>query len=221
LRFTALRIGVMSHFDERKSAPIGRDLPGFYNDLDASLEHAWAMLVRGGADRRAAFHTPVVATIDEDGAPSQRVMVLRAADPALRSLRLHTDLRSDKLRHVGRDARVALNFYDVAAKLQLRVMGSATAHAGDEIARAAWKSSRPQSRLCYEQHEPPGSVIVKPLAELPVDRRFAEADDGLKNFAALVVEVSAVEWLYLAIEGHRRARWKWNGNAWEGTWLAP
>jgi pyridoxamine 5'-phosphate oxidase len=211
----------MSQFDERKSAPIVRGLPGFYNDLDASLTHAWAMLARAAADRRAAFHTPVVATIGEDGAPAQRVMVLRAADPDLRSLRVHTDLRSDKSRHVARDARVSLNFYDAGAKLQLRVMGTATMHTGDEIAHAAWTSSRPQSRLCYEQNEPPGSVITKPLAELPVDRRFAESDDGLDNFAVMVIEAGAVEWLYLTIEGHRRARWKWAGTAWEGAWLAP
>ena len=41
-----------------------RALPGFYNDLDASLAHAWAMIGRGVADRRSAFHTPVVATVD-------------------------------------------------------------------------------------------------------------------------------------------------------------
>jgi hypothetical protein len=212
---------MMSHFDERNTAHSVRDLPGFYNDLEASLDHAWAMLSRGGADRRAAFHTPVVATIDDAGAPSQRVMVLRAADTQLRRLRLHTDLRSGKISHLRRDSRISLNFYDVGAKLQLRVTGTARLHAADEVARAAWLASRPQGRLCYEQQEPPGSMIPAPLAELPVDRRYAEADDGLVNFAVMIVEVDAVEWLYLAIEGHRRASWRWSGNAWEGSWLAP
>lgn len=211
----------MSHSDEQKSAAHARGIPAFYNDLGASLDHAWAMLARGAADRRAAFHTPVVATIDDDGGPSQRVMVLRAAHPHLRSLRLHTDIRSGKIRHLERNRRVSLNFYDVGAKLQLRVTGTARIHAADEIARAAWVTSRPQGRLCYEQQEPPGSMILVPLAELPVDRRYAVADDGLVNFAVVIVEVDAVEWLYLAIEGHRRASWMWNGNAWEGSWLAP
>ena len=74
-----------------------RVLPGFYNNLDGSLAHAWAMIGRGVADRRSAFHTPVVATVDETGAPSQRVMVLRAADSAARTLRLHTDQRFGKV----------------------------------------------------------------------------------------------------------------------------
>jgi hypothetical protein len=54
-----------------------------------------------------------------------------------------------------------------------------------------------------------------------VDRRFAAADDGQKNFAVLMATVDRVEWLYLAIEGHRRARWTWSEGGWQGTWLAP
>jgi pyridoxine/pyridoxamine 5'-phosphate oxidase len=211
----------MSLDEKQRLAPNVRWLPGFYDDLSASLGHAWAMLSRGAADRRAAFHTPVVATVDETGGPSQRVMVLRAADPDLRHLRLHTDLRSDKLRHLARNPRMSLNFYDVGAKLQLRVSGSGRVHAGDAVWQVAWAGSKPQSRLCYEQSEAPGSKIAAPLPGLPVDKRYALADDGAANFAVLVVTVDAVEWLYLAIEGHRRARWTWNDGAWEGTWLAP
>jgi pyridoxine/pyridoxamine 5'-phosphate oxidase len=211
----------MSLGEKQRLAPNVRGLPGFYDDLSASLGHAWAMLSRGAADRRAAFHTPVVATVDETGAPSQRVMVLRAAEPDLRRLRLHTDLRSDKLRHLARNPRMSLNFYDVGAKLQLRVSGAGCVHAGDAVWQAAWAGSKPQSRLCYEQLEAPGSQIAAPLPGLPVDKRYALADDGAANFAVLVVTVDAVEWLYLAIEGHRRARWNWTDGSWEGTWLAP
>jgi hypothetical protein len=199
----------------------GRALPGYYNDLDASLAHAWAMIGRGVADRRSAFHTPVVATVDETGAPSQRVMVLRAADGARRLLRLHTDTRSQKLVHVAEQPRINLLFYDVGAKLQLRVGAHAAVHTGDEVARVAWAASRPQSRLCYEQVVAPGAPIPQPMPELPVDQRFAVADEGLENFAVLLATVDCIEWLYLAIEGHRRARWTYGDGGWRGTWLAP
>jgi pyridoxamine 5'-phosphate oxidase len=199
----------------------GRSLPGFYNDLDGSLAHAWAMIGRGVADRRFAFHTPVVATVDQAGGPCQRVMVLRAADGAARSLRLHTDARSEKLAHIAEQPRISLAFYDVGEKLQLRVGGHARVHQRDETAREAWLQSRPQSRLCYEQPVAPGASVDKPLPELPVDARFATSDDGQQNFAVLMVIVDTIEWLYLAIEGHRRARWAWHGDRWQGTWLAP
>jgi pyridoxamine 5'-phosphate oxidase len=198
-----------------------RVLPAYYNDLQGSLDHAWAMMVRGAADRRSGFHTPAVATVDEAGEPSQRVMVLRAVDPAQRTLRLHTDVRSQKFVHIGRQPRVSVLFYDAHAKLQLRIGARAEMHAGDEVARAAWAASRAQSRLCYEQELAPGAAVDAPLPELPVDRRFAAADDGQKNFAVLLAAVDRIEWLYLAIEGHRRARWAWSAGRWQGTWLAP
>ena len=198
-----------------------RSLPGCYNDLDASLTHAWAMLVRGAADRRSAFHTPVVASVTDEGDPAQRVMVLRGVNEEARALRLHTDARSQKFAQVSRRPSVSLLFYDAHAKLQLRLAGTAVLHRDDATARAAWAASRPQSRLCYEQAAAPGEPMASPLPDVPVDQRFAATDGGLENFAVLMVTVDAVEWLYLAIEGHRRARWTWQNDAWTGTWLAP
>jgi pyridoxamine 5'-phosphate oxidase len=198
-----------------------RALPGYYNDLDASLEHAWAMLVRGVSDRRAAFHTPVVATVDERGEPSQRVMVLRAVDPAARLLRFHTDVRSHKLRQLERNPRVTVLFYDTGTKLQLRVGARAELHINTDASAAAWAKSAKQSRLCYEQTVPPGKPIATPLPEWPPEQRFAAGDDGKENFAVLHLTADSIEWLYLAIEGHRRAHWCWDGKAWVGSWLAP
>lgn len=198
-----------------------RVLPGYYNDLEGSLDYAWAMMVRGSADRRSGFHTPAVATVDEAGEPAQRVMVLRAADPVARTLRLHTDVRSQKFTHIGRQPRVSVLFYDAHAKLQLRIGAGGHLHTGDEVAHAAWASSRPQGRLCYEQGLAPGALVAAPLPALPVDQRFAAADDGWKNFAVLLAHVDRIEWLYLAIEGHRRARWDRRDGEWQGTWLAP
>jgi pyridoxine/pyridoxamine 5'-phosphate oxidase len=67
------------------------------DDLPAILAHAWTLLVRGGADRKSPVHTPVIASVDEHGLPHARVMVLRKADPAAATLRLHTDARSPKV----------------------------------------------------------------------------------------------------------------------------
>ncbi len=206
---------------EPRSEAAHRLMPGYYNDLQGSLDHAWAMMVRGAADRRSGFHTPAVATVDEAGEPSQRVMVLRAANPETRMLRLHTDVRSSKFAQIGRQPRVSVLFYDAHMKLQLRIGARGQLHTGDDVALAGWKASRAQSRLCYEQGPAPGAAIDGPLPELPVEQRFAVADAGQKNFAVLMATVDRIEWLYLAIEGHRRARWTWSEDGWQGTWLAP
>jgi pyridoxamine 5'-phosphate oxidase len=205
------------------SAPAAsnRELPPYYNDLDGSSAHAWAMLVRGAADRRAAFHSPVVATADERGEPSQRVMVLRAVDVPRRTLRFHSDLRSAKLNHLKQQPRASVLAYDGHAKLQLRMGAVVSVHHSDEVAKAAWTATRPQGRLCYEQAVAPGQPIAAPLPELPAQARTATGDDGTANFAVLILTVDSLEWLYLATEGHRRAHWCWDGAAWQGQWLAP
>jgi hypothetical protein len=148
-------------------------------------------------------------------------MVLRAAEAATRMLRVHTDVRGAKLAHWAREPEASVLFYDAAAKLQLRAAANVAVHSGDAIAAAGWAASAPQSRLCYEQAVAPGAVIVEPLPELPVDARFAEGDDGAANFAVAILTVREIEWLYLAIEGHRRARWRFDGGRWNGHWLAP
>lgn len=205
--------------------PRGRALPGYYNDLDGSLAHAWAMLARGAADRRSAFHTPVVATVTPDGAPVQRIMVLRGVDAAARTLRFHTDQRAAKLGHIAANPAASVLLYDPAAKLQLRLGARAALHIGDATAAAGWAASRPQSRQCYAQAAVPGQPVADPravaLPPLNPDGSEAVPDAGVENFAVLILTVESIEWLYLAIEGHRRARWTWEGSRWTGNWLAP
>ncbi len=203
----------------------GHALPGYYNDLDGSLVHAWAMLARGAADRRSAFHTPVVATATPDGAPAQRIMVLRGVDLSARTLRFHTDKRAAKLTHITANPRAGVLLYDPAAKLQLRLDARAELHIGDGVAGTGWAASRPQSRQCYAQAATPGQPVADPravaLPPLNPDGSEAVPDGGVENFAVLMLTVETIEWLYLAIEGHRRARWTWDGTCWAGTWLAP
>ena len=51
----------------------------FSSDLAASLAHAWQLLGRGTVDRRSAFHTPTVATVELDGAPFKKFTAVRDA----------------------------------------------------------------------------------------------------------------------------------------------
>jgi pyridoxamine 5'-phosphate oxidase len=196
------------------------------NTLDAVLTDIWMRLVRGGADRRSAFHTPVVASIDADGMPQQRVMVLRKSIEADATMRFHTDLRSTKVSEIGDSARVSVLGYDAAAKIQIRASGLAVVSDAGETADAAWAASSPSSRRCYLTRYAPGSVADKPMSGLPIslenrvpERRETEA--GRVNFAVLTVKLDTLEWLYLAHDGHVRARFESEEGAWKGQWLIP
>ncbi len=191
-------------------------IPSHYNDLSGSLAEAWRLLTRGAADRKSPMHTPAVATIGVDGRPRVRTVVLRHADPSARTLRFHTDVRATKVSEFAANPSVQIMTYDAGNKIQLRLLGRATAHHGDDVAHAAWDRSQLQSQQCYRQQASPGTTADDPLTAL-----VPMAADGQQNFVAVVVTIDELEWLYLAHSGHRRARFRWVDGQLTSSWLAP
>jgi pyridoxamine 5'-phosphate oxidase len=194
------------------------------DSLDEVLCDIWMRLVRGGADRKSAFHTPVVGSVDDASHPQQRVMVLRKCDEAARTMRFHTDIRSAKVHQI--DGRVSIIGYDPSAKIQIRVGGTAAIERDGDVADAAWAASNASSRRCYLAEPGPGTISEHPSSGLPasVENRvpdIAETESGRANFAVLMVTLDCLEWLYLAHDGHRRARFVWEAGEWRGVWLIP
>jgi pyridoxamine 5'-phosphate oxidase len=193
-----------------------------YDDLPATLETAWHALSRGVADRRSPFHHPVVGTTGRDGCPRLRTMILRAATPSARLLRVHTDVRAEKWADLAADPRIALLFYDVGMKVQLRIEGITRLHHGDDVAKAAWEASQRMSRACYATMPAPGSIIPDGDAFTLPEGDEASIAPGEAQFGVLAITVMSLEWLYLAHEGHRRALFRWDeaGNL-TARWLVP
>jgi pyridoxine/pyridoxamine 5'-phosphate oxidase len=197
----------------------------FYDDLGAALGEAWRLLEAGAAERGSPFHTPALVTVAADGAPAARTVVLRAADPAARALRCHTDLRSAKVPQIVAEPRVALLFYDAGRKIQLRVSGVARLHSGDDTARAVWARLPDGSRRTYLV-APPGRPSPEPTSGMPSAPEEGgsseeDTEPGFANFAVLHIDVQRIEWLYLAARGHRRAVFTWPGGTLSATWLTP
>jgi hypothetical protein len=193
--------------------------PSHADDLAAARAEAFALLARGVADRRHPFHTPTLATLGLDGAPRARTLVLRGFDAPSRTLRLHSDARSDKVAELARDPRAALHLYDAGGKVQIRLEGTAQVHRDDALAEAAWAASRPFSRMCYAIEPAPGTPIAAP----PPAPRPDPGDEaaGRVHFSAITLTFARMEWLWLAAEGHRRALFTWTPDGAEATWLVP
>jgi pyridoxamine 5'-phosphate oxidase len=196
------------------SAPFDPD------DLDAALNRAWALFAQGVATRRGPFHTPTFANVSDDGTPEARTVVLRAVSPETWTLRFHTDRRPQKFASLAARPHVTLHAYDPAAKVQVRLRGTAAPHTSDDVADAAWAASRPISRVCYAQGAAPGSLLETP--RLAVVQTGTLEATGRQNFAAVAITVDRLEWLYLLVHGHRRALFTRGADgAVTKQWLAP
>lgn len=198
------------------------------DDLDSVLADVWQRLGRAVSDRRAAMHTPVVATIGPDGAPSQRVMVLRAFDRGTATLRFHTDARAAKVNQVGPSGPVSVLCYDPGAKRQFRLSGTAGIETDTSAADQAWAEATLFAKRCYLADPAPGTVSQTPVSGLPANIEGRKPDDddevapGRANFALLMAQIETVEFLHLAHTGHRRAVFRKSPDGdWRGQWLVP
>lgn len=199
----------------QETAPARRPRPSFADDLDETLAEALRLLARGAADRRSPFHTPTLATIGVDGAPQLRSVVLRGFDVAARVLRIHTDLRSAKWEELQLEPRCQLHVYDVGAQIQLRMSCRARLHAGDAVSAGFWQASPPSCRKIYANEPAPGTALEVPSPS------GSDPDAGAVHFAVLLLEMDALEWLWLSHDGHRRARFGWEAGGTRLQWVAP
>lgn len=195
-------------------------LPSFYDDLDGFRAEGWRCLAEGVANRHSPFHTPSLATVDAEGRPRLRTVVLRASDAGAGTLRFHCDRRSDKALEIAQSGRAALHVYDRAAKLQLRLEARASLHVDDAIADAAWAGALAMSRVCYGVEPAPGTALPAGDAyTLPEEDPAARV--GRENFCAVVLSAERLDLLYLDRRGHRRAVFFREGEDRRGTWVAP
>jgi hypothetical protein len=183
--------------------------------LDDILKSAFGLIARGVDDRGSGFRTPALATVDEAGAPQQRIVVLRAFDPLARAVSVHTDKRSAKAGEIAREPRIGLLFYDAGARVQARLTGRASLHSSGDVADTAWRGSHKGSRLSYAAVDAPGAVVPAP----PDPPNDVEA--GRMNFMVILLEFDRLDWLWLAPSGHIRALFTWRGEDMDAAWLAP
>lgn len=198
-----------------------------FDALDQVRGDAFRRMAEGARCRKSALHTPVVGT----GAGDMRVMVLRAFDPAEGILRFHTDARSPKVAQIGEDAgrggAMGVLFYDAAAKIQLRTKGLGWIERHGPIADQAWAASTNFARRCYLAQAAPGALAAGPLSGLPEEVAGIEPSDAQllparANFAVLLFKLRAIDWLYLAHDGHRRAQFSCDSaGQWQGRWAMP
>jgi pyridoxamine 5'-phosphate oxidase len=166
----------------------------------------------------------VLATVDPDGAPSARVVLLKGLDS--RGPVFFTNLGSRKGLAIAHEARVSLVFPWHPIERQVRVEGTAE-QVSDEETRTYFDSRPYGSRV--GAWASPQSRVVADRADL--DRRWAEAaarfPEGSvvpvpEEWGGIRVRPSAVEfWQGRSDRMHDRLRYRRTSDGWAVDRLAP
>jgi pyridoxamine 5'-phosphate oxidase len=196
-------------------------------DLAALGELIWSQLSQGASILESPWRSAVLTTftaVPEDYAT--RLVILRQVNRADRTLTCYSDYRTPKVRHLCSNGNVQWLFYDPAANVQIRARGQARIHHQDDVARAAWSKTPPSNKINYCAVAAPGTELVEPGNGPPLDwAEQGSADEkveiGFSNFAVLVAEIDAFDWLRVQPTGNRRARFKWDGLSYKANWLVP
>jgi pyridoxamine 5'-phosphate oxidase len=175
----------------------------------------WQGLKRACADPKHAWRTPVLATVDAQGLPDARTVVLRECDAVTRSLVIFTDARSAKVAQLEAQANAVLVIWAYRpGAWQLRINARfAVQTAGPAVASRWARVKESPAERDYLSPVAPGSVAGG------VDPKTTSQPDQTSqaHFAVLTAQVNSIDWLELHREGHRRARFDASG----ATWLVP
>ena len=197
--------------------------PAYYEDFKEIKKKIWSMLNNGVTDRSSQFRLPIFICGDQNDFDG-RIVVLRKSDETNNLLQFHSDIRSDKIEKLKINKNSVMLFYDKKEKIQLRIKAECTIHHNDKITMESWSKTGHMSRKCYLVDNGPGTISPSPTSGLKpefdnFEFTLEQSEEGYKNFTVIQCKIKSFEWLYLAAQGHRRAKFELDNN--KEYWLVP
>ncbi len=137
----------------------------------------------------------------------------------------YSDQRTQKIADLRQQSEGSWLFYDHGSKEQIRARSLITLHHQDQLAQEHWDAIPPAARGDYLGPMAPGTRSDTYTDNLPDAFREEPTEEntqrGFSNFVVLVGEVVAIDYLKLRREGHWRAQFQWQKDAWQESWVAP
>jgi pyridoxine/pyridoxamine 5'-phosphate oxidase len=184
----------------------------------------WKLLARARADKKHAYATPAVSSVDEQGFPTSRVLVLRNCDSSTCFLEGYTDRRAAKALHLrGTSPQFSWLFWDPKKQLQFRARGR-TKLLPREVSAARFDQLPKHSRKAYATPAAPGSPLLVAGDGLPQNwpnLELGETDYARENFAIFRTEIEEADLLLLNRSGHRRVSVVKQRGGWTFRWIVP
>ncbi len=192
-------------------------------EYDGINQAAWQRLSDAADDPSHPMRLLTLATIDEQGRPDARILVLRGANSQLRCLWFHTDARSAKAAQLDRCPHACAIGYDPRDGVQLRIRGNVKLHRDSELAERHWEQMEFHVRHLYADPFKPGEALMRPDPRMRLHRDQLAADnlaEGRRNFAVIELIIDEIEWLQVSNIGDQRAVMR-AADGWQVTALAP
>ena len=187
------------------------------NNPNDIFSNQWNQLELAVKDAKHNYHLFALSTIDANS-PDVRTVVLRNVNKNKYSISFHTDIRSPKFKQITKNPNVSVLFYDVQARTQIRMIGTASICGDEDMLKSLWGKLSKESKDCYMGEVPPSG----PLHGRTTINKIKETnpDDGYNNFARVTIHVSKMDVLLLHHLGHRRIEFKLDGKKPVHQWLA-
>lgn len=223
------RVNQMGISPWEEAKPPGDDAIGRLT-LDGLWQGACFLLAEGAGSPGSPLRKPALSTVDADGAPRARTVILRRFDPERCRLDIYTDARSAKAAELDANPAAAFTFYDPRRETQLRLSGRVRLYTDDECAERAWSTLGPRNLADYLARAVPGTPSPFPEAAMADGMADVEGDEARMataraNFALLAFTYDRLDMLVLGRATHRRALFRWtNSPAFapdDAVWLVP
>ncbi len=157
------------------------------------------------------FRTFAFTSIDKQGIPDSRTVVLRNVSPSLQ-LVFFTDSRGQKMQQVEANPLTCLLFYDPQNGKQLKISADAFIIKDKKRLRGYWESLPEVNKKNYASLKAPGTHINSPK-----ETQFGEE----YHFAAIAAQAKRIEYLQLEPHMHTRVLYKLIKGTWQGQYLVP
>lgn len=176
------------------------------------FQESWKALHAISKDKKHPFNTCTLATIGENSTIKQRTVILRGVTES-NSLLIYTDLRSKKVKHLKKNPKASLLFYDPKIQLQLVLEGEILVHTNDRLWEKHKNKIEGNAVNNYNSQIAPGKAILNPMT---VDR-VEKLHFGLLEFIPYKMQ-------YLKLKedsNHIRAKFQLKEGTWKKTFLVP
>ncbi len=170
----------------------------------------WSELQNACIEKNHAWRTPVLATVDVNGYPNARTVVLREVDANQQQFIIYTDRRSPKVQDLQHCTSAEIVFWSPTLHWQLRAKTEIAVLTEGTLVEQAWDHIKHSAAATdYLRNQLPGSII-----EHTHDTSQTSLEHQLCVLLANVIEL---DWLELARTGNRRLLVQAN----QANWLVP